>query len=72
VGKGADPNVRSETGYSALFVAISEDNPELVQYLLDNGADPNTSDDNGDTALKFAKRIKNHDIISFIKKAGGK
>ena len=72
IKSGAKVNERSASGYSALFIAISDDNEELVNYLLRSGADPNLVDDNKDTALSLAKRLKNPAIIQMLKKAGAK
>lgn len=40
--QGADPNIKSSTGYLPLFYAVgsSEANADLVSLLLEKGADP--------------------------------
>jgi ankyrin repeat protein len=41
VARGANVNLRSEKGPTALMTAAANDRVELVQFLLDHGADPN-------------------------------
>ncbi len=54
---GAHPNdVHPDTGQTALIVASTMGNTELVELLLNNGADPNIRDANTFTALHAAVR----------------
>jgi hypothetical protein len=38
--KGADVNLRSDTGWTAIKLAVERKEAEVVRVLLDNGADP--------------------------------
>jgi ankyrin repeat protein len=51
---GADINLRSADGSTALLVAIINEHNELAEYLLDHGADPNLADDKGRAGLYIA------------------
>jgi ankyrin repeat protein len=52
----ADPNVRSNDGYTALHLAIGYQKPkELIELLLAFKADPNAPDRQGRTALDYVK-----------------
>jgi ankyrin repeat protein len=54
---GARPNdVHPETGQTALIIASTMGNTDIVAELLDNGADPNVADGNTFTALHAAVR----------------
>ncbi|MBO0751333.1 MAG: ankyrin repeat domain-containing protein [Bradyrhizobiaceae bacterium] len=54
---GARPNdVHPDTGQTALIVASTMGNTDIVALLLDNGADPNIKDANTFTALHAAVR----------------
>jgi len=37
---GVDPNAKSESGLTPLFLAVLADNRQIVDALLDHGADP--------------------------------
>jgi ankyrin repeat protein len=53
---GADPNTRSENGYSILMAASSFGSVEVLECLLKNKANPNLTRNIDDmTALKLAK-----------------
>ena len=53
---GADPNTRSEGGWTPLHVAAAfNTNPGVIEALLDGGADPNTRDGDGKTPWDFAR-----------------
>ena len=51
--------------YTALQVAVSVNNMELVRFLLEAGASPNTLD-NGDTALQIAAKCNNLQMIDLL------
>ncbi|CAB3397830.1 unnamed protein product [Caenorhabditis bovis] len=47
---------------SALHVAVSQNHPEIVVYLLQRGLDPHAMDDFGITPIQEARRKKLHNI----------
>ncbi len=57
LSNGAEVNVRSKKkGFTALMLAASAGNAELVQQLLEKGADPAIKDNFGVTALEMAQK----------------
>jgi len=56
---GADINLQSADGSTALLVAIINEHNELAAYLLDHGADPNLADDRGRAGLYVAIDMRN-------------
>ena len=57
LAKGADPNARTENGWTPLHQAARyNENPAIVQALLDAGADPNARNKDGWTPLHLAAR----------------
>ncbi len=60
---GAHVNLQEETesGDTALIIAVKDNNKNMVQLLLDHGANPNIKNDDGFTAL-FYIRDDNLDI----------
>lgn len=51
---GADPNERTDKGYTALMCAIQKNHIKIVKELLKNGADPNIVTDCNRTAIYYA------------------
>lgn len=49
-------SVASAGSYEDFFMAIKQDNPAVIQNLLQRGFDPNTIDPNGQTGLFIALR----------------
>jgi ankyrin repeat protein len=56
---GADINLTSADGSTALLVAIINEHNELAEYLLDKGANPNLADDKGRAPLYAAIDMRN-------------
>lgn len=54
LGAGARINERCEYGTTALHIATSWAQLEMVQFLIDNGADASSHDDDGKTPLQAA------------------
>jgi len=54
LGKGADPDLRSKDGQTALVVAVGRRDAAIARKLLDYGADPDIEDKLGLTARKYA------------------
>ena len=42
--KGADPNIKCQYGYTALYRAVENNKYGIVELLLKNGADPDIED----------------------------
>jgi ankyrin repeat protein len=60
---GARPNdVHPDTGQTALIIASTMGNTDIVAALLDNGADPNIKDANTFTALHAAVRDSDYGV----------
>ena len=53
--RGADPNIQSGYGITALMLASRNGNNEIVKLLLDKGADPDIRDDEDTVALMWAE-----------------
>lgn len=71
---GADVNARDGRKLMPLSFAVATDNPSLetVRLLLQAGADVNAGDNTGETALDWAEKFGYPDIITALKRAGGK
>jgi len=67
---GADPNVQTEVGNSALSIATREDHEDLVRLLLERGADPNLSSGRNSSLLGLAVQEKNKTIVAQLLAAG--
>jgi ankyrin repeat protein len=66
----ADPaivNITNSDGETPLFVAVHEEHPEIVTYLIENGADVNhKSTKDGWTVLHIACFLKNAEIVNIL------
>ena len=67
--RGADPNLRDETGASALYCAANWGKVNVVKLLLDRGADPNLKDGIEDTALHHAARDGHDHVVRVLLEA---
>ena len=63
---GADPNVPTNHGKTALMMATSRSNMENVQLLLDHGADPTIAMADGSTALSIAEEEGSTEIAGLL------
>jgi ankyrin repeat protein len=61
--RGVDIDARSSGGFTALLIAAREDEPELVQVLLDAGADVNATAPDGTTPLVVAT-VRGHSALA--------
>ncbi|KAH8482264.1 hypothetical protein H0E87_029646 [Populus deltoides] len=62
---GGDVTIPRDNGTTALHVAVSEDNTELVRFLLDQGADIDKPDGHGWTPRNLADQ-QGHEEIKLI------
>ncbi len=53
---GADIEMKSEEGLTALMASTANPNPGICELLLESGADPTVLDTYGWTALDYAKK----------------
>lgn len=63
---GIDPNVQTFDNRSALHVAASNGEFEMVEYLLSVGSNPNLEDCHGLTPLDEAKRNEQHECCKIL------
>jgi len=70
LARGAQLELRSDFGQTALYRAVFKEKPELVKLLLDAGANPNTRSHDGYTPLLCAVVDKNTTIIHHLLEAG--
>ena len=66
--QGANANLQNEDGYTALLIAVSSGNKEIVQLLLENGADINIKNIDGKTAWSLAEERNYSKIVDLLKK----
>lgn len=66
LGKGADPNLKSKDGQTALVVAVGRNDAEVAHLLVEGGADPDEADKLGLSARKYAALFKNPAILSLF------
>ena len=65
INNGANPNIKTNLGFTPLSYASSIYFPELVNFLIEKGADPNPKPDvNGKTPIGWA--CTNNDIDTII------
>jgi len=63
---GADVNIKSKDGQTALIVAAGASEEKMVDALLKAGADPDISDSLGVSARKYAKLFNKSSIMSLF------
>lgn len=74
--RGADLNLQTNRGATALLMAITQEYPSkeeqksLLEYMLKRGADPNLSDANGFPPLYYAAALKNQDALPLLLEYG--
>ena len=67
---GAEVNVRTPTGWTALMRVANSNNLEALDLLIEAGADVNAQADDGRTPLMGAVHIGNADIVERLLEAG--
>lgn len=60
---GADLNIVSNDGQTALIIATGASNPRICELLVKNGADPNFKDRMGMSSLEYARLFKKQILI---------
>ena len=63
---GADANIKSKDGQTALIVAIGSGKENIVEALLKAGADPNIADSLGVNAREYATLFHNQKILYLL------
>ena len=67
---GADPNILSRGGDTALIGASQRNYTDTVKLLLEYSADPNLQDKKGSTALKCVSEYGYTDTIEVLREYG--
>jgi serine/threonine-protein phosphatase 6 regulatory ankyrin repeat subunit B len=67
---GADPNAKSEGGFTALMWAAARGHVEVVKALLASGAELNARTRKGRTAVDIATQEGHDDITALLGEAG--
>ena len=69
---GADINLKDKDGYTALHLAIKDNQPDMVKLLIENGADVNILTKDNRNPLFIAEKKQNEGIIELLKNAGAR
>ena len=69
---GADPNMRSKAGQTALVVAVGADDEESATALIKAGADPDIEDTMGVSARKYATLFRKKRMLALFDALSGK
>jgi hypothetical protein len=70
IQKGADINVKDETGETPLYRAVFNREMDAVKVLLAHGADVNVKENDGWTALMWAAYKGSKDIVQMLLEKG--
>jgi uncharacterized protein len=65
---GADPNIRTIDGETALIIAAGLDELEKVKLLIEHGAKTHFTNKEGYNALGWAKRWKCNRVFAYLVK----
>ena len=68
--RGADPNVRDDSGQTPLHNAVMRKRVEAIKVLLQYGADPTIPDNKGKTPLDLARERGIAEVIAKVASAG--
>ncbi len=63
---GADPNIRTKLGETALIDASTSGNIDIVQMLLDKEANPNVKDEDGFSPLLQSVKRRHREITKLL------
>jgi cytohesin len=69
---GADVNVKTDSGFVALFWAARYGHDGVTKVLIAHGADVNAKDKDGITALQWAMTNQQAKVVELLKAAGAK
>jgi ankyrin repeat protein len=72
IGKGADVNAKTSTGWTPLMEAAETGDVASAKLLLEKGADVNAKAGKKTTALRLAKQRKNDELVKTLQAAGAK
>ncbi len=64
-----DPNLRHESGYTALAYAAMKGSVPLIEVLLRHGADPRLATRDGDTPVEVALRFGHDEVADRLRRA---
>jgi ankyrin repeat protein len=67
--KGANPNLKSKNGRTALTYSAAAGNTEIVKLLLEKGADITLKDNEGLNATAWAEKNNHAELAKFLKEA---
>lgn len=70
--RGADPNLRSTTGTSALMFAVMSGKLDLAKLLVQGGADTNVRTRKGESVVSIARQRQNPDMVQLIESHGAR
>ena len=70
--KGCNVNEISDSGKTALYLAASCDNLDIVKLLVKRGAEVNFADSKGFTALEIAVSRNNPEVVKFLFQYGAR
>lgn len=71
LSRGANPNLQSKDGQTALVIAVGRTDIPMAGLLLKAGADPEIQDKLGLSARKYAKLFNNPDLLSLFPPSSG-
>ena len=66
INAGADANIQSKDGQTALIVAVGADEESTVELLLKAGANPDISDHMGMSARKYASLFRKAVLVDLF------
>lgn len=66
LAQGVAINTRDDKGNTALMLAVTYRQPNVVRILLDRGADPALVNDEGWTALRLASQLDMPDMVQLL------
>ena len=72
VDAGADPNVRNQSGQTALMGLDDDATAEIVNLLVAAGAKVNLKDEDGDSALHVAAAESGSEVVQALVEAGAR